>query len=60
MISSLCSWLSSLPSHLFPPEERALALRVMRLPEVLTQLEDDLLPSRLIEPYLRGVDDEVF
>jgi len=31
------------------PSERALALRVMRLPEVLTQLEDDLLPSRLID-----------
>lgn len=38
-------------------EERALALRVMRLPEVLTQLEDDLLPSRLIEPYVSGVDE---
>lgn len=39
------------------PEERALALRVMRLPEVLTQLEDDLLPSRLIEPCVSGVDE---
>ena len=32
-------------------EERALALRLMRLPEVLTQLEDDLLPSRLIAAW---------
>ena len=31
-------------------EERALALRLLRLPEVLAQLEEDLLPSRLIEP----------
>ncbi|CAK9079194.1 unnamed protein product [Durusdinium trenchii] len=31
-------------------DERALALRLLRLPEVLAQLEEDLLPSRLIEP----------
>ncbi|CAK9108259.1 Arginine--tRNA ligase (Arginyl-tRNA synthetase) (ArgRS) [Durusdinium trenchii] len=35
-------------SHL--DRERALALRLLRLPEVLAQLEEDLLPSRLIEP----------
>eukprot|EP00438_Fugacium_kawagutii_P002650 Skav201701 [mRNA] locus=scaffold641:987679:990289:- [translate_table: standard] len=32
-------------------KERALALRLMRLPEVLTLLEDDLLPSRLIATW---------
>jgi len=31
------------------PAERALALRLLRMPEVLQQVEDDLLPSRLID-----------
>lgn len=36
------------------PFERALALRILRLPEVMEQVEDDLLPSRLIE-YVYGL-----
>eukprot|EP00929_Paragymnodinium_shiwhaense_P060394 TRINITY_DN30168_c0_g1_i1.p1 TRINITY_DN30168_c0_g1~~TRINITY_DN30168_c0_g1_i1.p1 ORF type:complete len:671 (+),score=188.59 TRINITY_DN30168_c0_g1_i1:169-2181(+) len=36
------------------PSERALALRLARLPEVLAQVEDDLLPSRLVD-YLYGL-----
>lgn len=43
------SSLSSSDLVLTEPSERALALRLMRLPEVLTQLEDDLLPSRLVD-----------
>jgi len=34
--------------------ERTLALRLLRLPEVLGQVEDDLLPSRLID-YIYGL-----
>lgn len=34
--------------------ERALGLRLLRLPEVLIQVQDDLLPSRLIE-YVYGL-----
>lgn len=36
------------------PSERALALRVLRLPEVLQQVEADLLPSRLVD-YVYGL-----
>jgi len=36
------------------PAERALALRVLRLPEVLQQVEADLLPSRLVD-YVYGL-----
>lgn len=40
--------------QLAEPSERALALRLLRLPEVLAQVEDDLLPSRLID-YIYGL-----
>lgn len=36
------------------PTERTLALRLLRLPEVLAQVEEDLLPSRLID-YVYGL-----
>lgn len=36
------------------PTERALALRLRKLPEVLAAVEDDLLPSRLID-FIYGV-----
>lgn len=43
------STLSPSDLSLTEPSERALALRLLRLPEVLAQLEEDLLPSRLID-----------
>mmetsp|Transcript_93225 Transcript_93225/g.263556 ORF Transcript_93225/g.263556 Transcript_93225/m.263556 type:complete len:671 (-) Transcript_93225:93-2105(-) len=36
------------------PSERTLALRLLRFPEVLAQVEEDLLPSRLID-YVYGL-----
>jgi len=36
------------------PSERQLALRMIRLPEVLAQVEEDLLPSKLID-YVYGL-----
>lgn len=36
------------------PSEHALALRLLRLPEVLAQVEEDLLPNRLID-YIYGL-----
>jgi len=36
------------------PSERALALRLLRLPEAIAQMEEDLLPSRLID-YIYGL-----
>jgi len=40
--------------QLSEPSERGLALRLLRLPEVLAQVEEDLLPSRLID-YVYGL-----
>jgi len=43
------------------PSERALALRLARLPEMISQMEEDLLPSRLIEYiYALSVDFTTF
>jgi len=36
------------------PSERALALRLSRLPEMISQVEEELLPNRLID-YIYGL-----
>ncbi|CAE8593119.1 unnamed protein product, partial [Polarella glacialis] len=48
------STLSSSELALTEPSERALALRLLRFPEVLAQVQEDLLPSRLID-YVYGL-----